>query len=181
MYTRNGDAGLTTINRNKVKKSTDIISTVGTIDTTLTYICDAKRFLCKNINNPSTLVTDLDVLIKLFYKMGSIISGYIPYNHNDFDVKFLEKRINEYMLELPELKNFILPCQSETSAVLDKCRVHVRSLELVLWKYTEDNQIENEYEDMLIYINRLSSYFFTISRLSLKYEGYTEIYLKDIS
>jgi len=179
MYTRKGDGGFTTINNLEVRKSSDIINIIGLVDTNIVYICDARRLLSQ-AHYAHLLLPDLDKIIKIFYNIGSILSGYLAYDANTFNIKYIEDHINDATKILPELKNFILPCSTENCAALDKCRVYIRNFEIELFRYTEDNEIFNDYEEMLSYINRLSSYFFAISRLSMHFENKEEIYLKDI-
>lgn len=177
MFTRRGDDGTTDLKTGKVRKSTDIIKTIGKIDTLTTFICDASRII-KPIN-PKISETLSTIVYKL-YQLNSILPNYIEYDEKLFDPNSLEAYIQTYCESLPPLTNFIVPCQNEYSASSDRCRVLTRETEIMMWRYCEDNNFDQKYILVLQYLNRLSSFFFTLSRfLNNSIDG-REFYLKDI-
>lgn len=175
MYTKRGDDGNTDIKNTRVRKSTDIIKTIGKIDTLTVYICDANR-LIRPINNDIGRI--LMTIVHKLYQLNGVLSGYVEYDETLFDPKSLEGYINN--LVLPPLSNFVVSCQNECSASIDKCRVMTRDTEISLWRYCEDNNYDEKYISVLKYMNRLSSYFFAVARyLNNTIDGKEE-YLKDL-
>jgi len=76
-------------------------------------------------------------------------------------VEWLEKEIDFYTHELPALKEFILPGGHESSAWAHVCRTVCRRAERHV---SALNLAVPEHEFVLIYLNRLSDFFFTLAR-----------------
>jgi cob(I)alamin adenosyltransferase len=175
MYTKRGDDGNTDLKKGRVRKSTDIIKTIGKVDALTIFICDASRII--RPIHPEISRTLMTIVHKL-YQLNGVLSGYVEYDPVLFDPVSLESYIQS--LVLPPLSNFIIACQNEYSASVDKCRVIARDTEITLWRYAEDNDCDQKYIVVLQYMNRLSSYFFVIARyLNVTIDG-NEMYLKDI-
>lgn len=175
MYTKRGDDGHTDLKKGRVRKSTDIIKTIGKIDTLTIFICDANRII--RPRNPEIAQTLMSIVHKL-YQLNGILSGYVEYDATLFDPKSLETYIQN--VDLPSLSNFVVSCQNEYSSSIDKCRVLTRDTEITLWRYCEDNNYDQKYIVVLQYMNRLSSYFFVISRYLNNIIDGNETYLKDL-
>ena len=77
------------------------------------------------------------------------------------EVEILEKRIDELSLELPELKNFILPGGSQLVAQLHHARTVARRAEREVVKLKTSVSLRPE---LLMYLNRLSDYLFVLAR-----------------
>ena len=85
------------------------------------------------------------------------------------DVLLLENWIDSMQSMLPPMRCFILPIGSEAIATAHLCRTVTRRLErlIVALQKEEGTATEGEIilnEIILRYINRLSDYFFTLSR-----------------
>lgn len=96
-----------------------------------------------------------------------------------FDSKLtseLEKWIDEYELELPPLKNFILPSGGKCASSLHISRSVCRRLERSLLNLTNTNDLD---PNILPYVNRLSDFLFVCARYCSMKEGKIEsIYKK---
>jgi cob(I)alamin adenosyltransferase len=79
------------------------------------------------------------------------------------NISELEKNIDEIDSKNPPLKNFILPGKTQKDAQAHLCRTQTRKIERMLWLFFRNTDRENK-EQILIYINRLSDYFFVLAR-----------------
>lgn len=82
--------------------------------------------------------------------------------------RYLEKQIEKYEKELPELTNFILPTGTSEAALLHICRTITRRLErrLIQFPLPEGKDEQQTHIDMRRYVNRLSDVFFVCARIS---------------
>jgi cob(I)alamin adenosyltransferase len=78
-------------------------------------------------------------------------------------IDYLEKKIDEYIEEAPELERFILPGGTKPSASIHIARTVTRRAErLVVTLLKADPKTP---EVALMYLNRLSDYFFSLARV----------------
>ena len=103
----------------------------------------------------------------LIQNINSEIAKYcnadIDYETNTKD---LEDFIDQMTNVLPKLVSFILPCDTELDLAAHRCRTQTRICEENL-TYIQDCEYINP--RMLVYMNRLSDFFFTLARyLSIK-------------
>jgi len=90
---------------------------------------------------------------------------------DDHHVETLEKWIDTHDSDLEPLKNFILPGGGQGSASLHLCRTSCRTVERNLFGLIQDGKAD---ENVGKYINRLSDYFFVLSRVIAKKSGHPE-------
>jgi cob(I)alamin adenosyltransferase len=84
-------------------------------------------------------------------------------------IELIEKEIDRIDAMLPALNSFILPGGSQTGALSHICRTITRRAERRLFDVNEFYSIDNQ---IIIYFNRLSDYFFALSRyFTLENEG----------
>ena len=81
---------------------------------------------------------------------------------SDDHIEQLEKWIDQHDANLPPLKNFILPGGGVGSASLHLCRTNCRTVERNLFNLVNDDKVD---DNVGKYVNRLSDYFFTLSRV----------------
>ncbi|NDP22787.1 MAG: cob(I)yrinic acid a,c-diamide adenosyltransferase [Paludibacter sp.] len=178
LYTKTGDKGQTgLIGGTRVSKNDIRIETYGTVDelnsfigmlTTYT-ISDEDRSFLRIIQNQlftigSYLATDTS---KVSLSQASIL--------NDDTIFSLEKEIDRLDEILPPLSSFILPGGSQSGALCHVCRTITRRTERRLF---DMNEIYNIDSQVIIYFNRLSDYFFALSRYFTLQNGGEEIYWK---
>ena len=77
------------------------------------------------------------------------------------DVEFIELEIDRLNKDLPELKNFVIPGGHKTSSYSHVCRSICRRAER---KISELNNKSSVDSNILAYVNRLSDFFFVLSR-----------------
>jgi cob(I)alamin adenosyltransferase len=80
---------------------------------------------------------------------------------NQENIKVLEDAIDEYQNQLPELTHFILPGGNLASAQCHVARTVCRRAERRILEFAEHSKVQPE---IIIYINRLSDFFFVLSR-----------------
>ncbi len=113
------------------------------------------------------LVDFLQNIQRDLFKIGAELAGLqtplvekIEKINNDRVVE-MEKIIDEFWAELPELKNFILPGGSEAGAHLHLARVICRRAERQLVEFGKKISLRPE---LYIYLNRLSDFLFASAR-----------------
>jgi len=169
IYTKTGDNGQTgLIGGTRVSKSDVRIEAYGTVDELNSFIgmlmcydaVGTQKPVLEKIQNKlfvigSHLATDT-VVTEISKK--SIIF--------DSDITFIEDEIDKMNADLPELRAFILPGGSFEGSFCHICRTISRRAERRIV------ELENLYiidKHIVMYVNRLSDYFFTLARyVSLK-------------
>ncbi|MFH0927800.1 MAG: cob(I)yrinic acid a,c-diamide adenosyltransferase [Candidatus Micrarchaeota archaeon] len=154
-YTKNGDDGSSSFgDGSRHPKSHIIFEAVGTLDELSSTIGIAKAKMGQD-EQLSNIQRDL-------LEAGSIISGYYKGGKAaEFEgrVQKLERWVDEIDASLPELKNFILPGGCPSAAYLHHARTVARRAERRVQEIGEDGL-----KPVLVYMNRLSSYFFARAR-----------------
>lgn len=159
VYTKTGDKGETSLLGGKrVSKNCLEIQAIGEVDElnavlgmTATLLKEPKlKLLLQNIQR------DL-------FKVGAELAGLKnPNQIIDLEkVGEMEKMIDEFWLELPELKNFILPGGNMAGAYLHLARVICRRVERGLVVAGQTIPLRPE---LYIYLNRLSDFLFASAR-----------------
>lgn len=177
IYTRTGDKGDTSLfNGQRTTKNGTYITALGNTDELSSYIGLAKEFaLEKDIE----FVEQLERIQCILQDIGSLIATPIPQNLSDsperkarvenrlsFDTchtKELEEWIDSFTDMLPPLTNFILPAGGRISAALHVARTVCRRAERSIVPLVENGSIDDQ---VLVYINRLSDYLFTVARVA---------------
>lgn len=85
---------------------------------------------------------------------------------------WLEERIDKYSSIPPELKEFILPDGCPIASLLLMARTAARRVERCVVRVQEEEEINCE---ALIFLNRLSDYFYAVARLINYREGRPDI------
>jgi len=172
LYTKTGDKGLTgLIGGTRVSKNDIRIEAYGTVDELNSFIgvlstysirAEEVSFLRQIQNNLFTIGSYLATdTTKVLLQQASILK-------ND-TIDLIEKEIDRIDAMLPSLNSFILPGGSQTGALSHVCRTITRRAERRLFDVNEIYSVDNQ---ILIYFNRLSDYFFALSRyFTLENEG----------
>lgn len=178
IYTKTGDEGLTgLIGGTRVPKNDLRIEAYGTVD-------ELNSFIGLLASYPQ-LGEELEFLEKIQHRLFAVGSHLATDKEqtkvdaasiisND-DIAELEGSIDRITENLPPLKAFILPGGSEEGSVCHVCRTVSRRAER---RIMDVNQIYNIDKQIIIYINRLSDYFFVLSRFITLKKGNKEILWK---
>jgi cob(I)alamin adenosyltransferase len=163
LYTKTGDEGKTSVIGGRLDKDHVRVEAYGTIDEVNSFVGLAVTLLDEKLFGD--ILGELEKIQHELFDCGgdlAIVSRKYPFKAKDEMITFLEERIDEYIIEAPELEKFILPGGSKAAATVHLCRTVTRRAERLvvqLQKIDEINPI------VLKYLNRLSDYFFAIARV----------------
>jgi len=178
LYTKTGDKGQTgLIGGTRVPKNDIRIEAYGTVDELNSFIGLLTTYPMQkeNINFLRTIQNNLFTIgsylatdtSKVQYQQASILKIE--------SIDQIEKEIDRIDAYLPALNSFVLPGGSKTGALCHVCRTVTRRVERRLFDVNKLYDVDNQ---IYIYVNRLSDYFFALSRyFTIENEG-EEIYLK---
>ncbi len=173
IYTKTGDEGTTSLFGGKRVRKDDIrIEAYGTVDELNTFIG-----LCASSLKDTKVIDLLIEVQKRLFTIGSHLasdpSRKLPVpDLLASDVEILEKAIDNMNENLPALKNFILPGGSQSVAFAHICRTVSRRAER---RIITLHSMANVDPIIIQYLNRLSDYFFVLSRKIAHDEGTMEI------
>ena len=177
IYTKSGDKGSTSlIGGKKIAKSNIRLEAYGVVDELNSYI----GLLVEEIKNDEESVI-LRNIQSLLFVVGCELAtehGKEPFNKLQApDIDMLEKEIDKIDALLPKLQGFVIPGGSKSAAISHVCRTICRRAERRICELNETEQVDNM---LLIFVNRLSDYFFVLARklcLSEKEEIFWHKYL----
>lgn len=175
IYTKTGDNGSTGLfNGERVAKSHLRVETYGTVDELNSIIGLARSF-----DLPSEMREDIEKLSMDLFALGTDLASPLdpaprfPIERiSQEHINWLERKIDQYDSILPPLKNFILPGGSKSAAFFHQARTVCRRAERLLVALSET---QNLGEYVVVYLNRLSDYLFTASRMANYYNKVDDI------
>lgn len=160
IYTRDGDKGYTTnLVGEEISKSSIYIELQGCIDEINAHI-GYLRSILNDIEKPIIDERLKRIQHKIFLIGAEISADFSQTYVKAEESKWLEKEIDSMTNEMSELEKFIYQSGVEASAYSHVVRCIIRRTERIFVKFLEGRQ----YPDCYQYINRLSDYFFTLSR-----------------
>lgn len=173
IYTKGGDKGKTSLyGGTRISKSHFRIDSYGHVD-------ELNSFLGLLINKiPSSDQEDL--LNRIQQQLFVIGSHLAAGNDHDFTLPVIEPHfitdlelaIDKMNEELETLKHFVLPGGSESISLAHVCRTVTRRAERGIVALNEHEAVE---AIIIQYMNRLSDYFFILSRYIAKLEDVDEV------
>lgn len=160
IYTKKGDGGFTSlVGGERISKASPRIEAYGTIDELNAFIA----CLLEEIDNKHDSRFLLQIQYNLF-SLGSYLAseaGIMTCPVTEENVKEIELEMDEIDALLPPLKHFILPGGCKSNALAHVCRTICRRAERNIFSIPD---IDKMNENALQYVNRLSDYFFLLSR-----------------
>jgi cob(I)alamin adenosyltransferase len=164
IYTKTGDKGETAlIGGIRVPKNHIRIEAYGSLDELNSFV----GYLRDQLNDEHIREVLLTIQEKLFVAesilatdSNALINRSLPQLHHN-DVKLLEDEIDAMNAHLPALSNFILPGGHAWVSLSHICRTVCRRSERQIISIAQNEPIN---EVLLRFINRLSDYFFVLSR-----------------
>jgi cob(I)alamin adenosyltransferase len=164
IYTKTGDKGYTSlIGGTRVPKHHLRIDSYGTVDELNSYIGLIRD---QQLND-----MDKDMLKQIqdrLFTIGSSLAAdpdksrmAIP-DLYETDITLLETEMDRMNEALPELRHFILPGGSNTISYCHIARCVCRRAERLCVLLAEESKVD---EKVIIYLNRLSDYLFTLARM----------------
>lgn len=164
IYTKTGDKGKTSLFGGKrLSKAHVRIEAYGTVDEMNAHI----GVLRESIKVPDMNIKETLIQIqRRLFSIGSSLASDPDRNPlspdiREEDIKLLEDAIDAMQEEVPKLRHFILPGGNKTAALAHVCRTVCRRAERRIVALGEETEVPAE---IVTYINRLSDYFFVVSR-----------------
>ena len=175
VYTGLGDDGKTSLLGGKrVRKSSPRVNAYGDVDelnSVLGVACTkavdprVKELLREIQNALFTVGSDLATPRDSTFSPPRVTAGM---------AKRLEERIDEFLPEVGELREFVLPGGAEGAAWLHLARTVCRRAERGVEEFFGDSE---EGSRILVYLNRLSDLLFVLARVENKAAGTGEIFV----
>ena len=177
IYTKTGDKGTTSlIGGTRVGKDDIRLDAYGTFDELSAFVAvlgdseGVEAHEMEVFDRIQNCLLVLESCLALESQSSAEISKYIPRLTED-DVTFLEHEIDAINAQLEPLKYLIIPGGSILSSRAHVCRTVCRRAERNLVRMGG----EYEVDDVLRrFVNRLSDYFFVLSRYFMKQAGVAE-------
>lgn len=162
IYTKTGDSGETGLfGGRRLSKSDPRIEAYGTVDELNSFL----GLLRDSLENNHQKAVLKNVQDRLF-TVGSHLASdpehqpMLP-DLTENDLLFLEKEMDDMDETLPPLRNFVLPGGHPAVSVAHVCRTVCRRAERRVVELGHQEPVE---EIVVRYLNRLSDYFFVLSR-----------------
>lgn len=164
IYTGGGDKGTTSlVGGQRVSKADKRIESYGSVDELNSFI----GWLITQVEEDA----DKSFLSFVQHKLFTI-GSYLATDQETTEVRIqshvtpesiqrIESEIDRLDAVLPKMRHFILPGGCPSSAAAHICRTVCRRAERQIYRLAETAPVE---EPLLIFINRLSDYFFVLAR-----------------
>jgi len=174
IYTKTGDSGTTgLVGGERVHKSSPRIAAYGEVDE-----LNAVLGVVRAESSLAPVKESLAQIQAALFTVGAQLAS--PEGDPKIEiitaahVDFLERQIDVVSATLPPLKNFILPGGGSTASYLHLARTVCRRAErsMAILSALDGETVDSW---LLIYINRLSDYLFTMARLANQLESIEDI------
>lgn len=172
IYTKTGDDGTTSLaSGQRVSKTDARLEAYGTADELNSFVgllrAQVAKMTCDDAESLAAIDEQLDWVQILLFDLGAELSEAPGDWVTDEDAHRLEEWIDRMQGELEPLRSFILPGGNEPVSMAHVCRTVTRRL--------ERRMIEMDAKKAAIRtINRLSDYFFVLSRMLAKIAKITQ-------
>ena len=182
IYTKTGDKGTTSlIGGTRVSKDDVRLEAYGTFDELSAFVAvlsdseGVERHEIEVMDKIQNCLLVLESCLALESQRDDEttrqqVKKYIP-EITEADVKFLEDEIDAMNLQLEPLRHLIIPGGNILSSRCHVCRTVCRRAERRLVEMGREYEVD---ENIRRFVNRLSDYFFTLSRLYMKRVGVEE-------
>jgi cob(I)alamin adenosyltransferase len=174
VYTKTGDEGLTSlVGGMRVSKASARVDAYGDVDE-----LNAALGLARTAVRGKRFGDMLESLQKDLFIVGADLAsppGLDVPRINDDRIRAIESAIDELLLGLEPLKEFILPGGKPGGAHLHFARTVARRAERKVVKLMEEEGAEAG-KNVLIYLNRLSDLLFVMARVENRENEFSETY-----
>ena len=162
IYTKTGDKGQTSLaTGQRVSKTDKRIGAYGTADELNSFVGLLRVQLPDN--------EQLSWIQNRLFDLGACLAG-ATLRLEEPDITQLETWIDQMQERVPSLKAFILPAGNEAACRAHVCRTVARRLERAMLDCENHDKWQNE----LMFVNRLSDYFFVLARYAAFCANVTE-------
>lgn len=163
IYTKTGDKGMTKlVGSSTVAKDSDRVESYGTIDELNSWV----GYIISQLPQENQgIKEELEALQHLLFDAGTDLSTPIeaqrPFKLQKESVHWLEQRIDFYTAQSPDIDRFILPGGTSAASMVHVARTIARRAERIIVRLNWTAKIN---EEVLIFSNRLSDYFYALAR-----------------
>lgn len=177
VYTKTGDKGTTAlIGGERVSKFDSRVEAYGAVDELSAFVA----LLGDKIKGDSVLEDIYSDTLKINSMLMSVEShlamsekaGFKLLSLKVSEISYLENRIDEMQAEVPPIKSFTIPGGSEAISLSHVCRTVCRRAERRSLSAAAEHKIN---PDAIVYLNRLSDYFYLVGRAITSRKGVEEI------
>lgn len=163
IYTKTGDKGMTKlVGSSTVSKDSDRVESYGTIDELNSWV---GYIISQLPQENQEIKEELEALQHLLFDAGTDLSTPIeaqrPFKLQKESVHWLEQRIDFYTAQSPDIDRFILPGGTPAASMVHVARTIARRAERIIVRLNWTAKIN---EEVLIFTNRLSDYFYALAR-----------------
>lgn len=171
IYTKTGDKGMTSlVGGKRVVKSHIRLEAYGSTDELNSFV----GFLIQEVDDKH----DLEVLSFIQHKLFTVGSYLATETEaippkaasiiTDNNIALLESEMDRMDSELPQLRQFVLPGGSESASRAHICRTVCRRVERCIYRVKDEFPVDDQ---ILMFVNRLSDYFFLLARKESNKKG----------
>lgn len=190
VYTRGGDGGQTSlVGGARVDKDCRKLESYGTVDELICLVGTARTLISadsagkgtKSGGLPAVVRSELETSLRRvqnrLFDMGSILATPAGQSYpnmpqiGDEDSAGLEREMDGMQKSLEPLNSFVLPGGTLPNAALHQCRAVCRRAEREILRLSREESVDKR---LVKYINRLSDYFFVMSRYASRKAGCKE-------
>ena len=152
IYTKTGDKGQTSLaTGQRVSKTDKRIEAYGTADELNSFVGLLRVQLPEN--------EELSWIQNRLFDLGACLAG-ATLRIEDDNIAQIERWIDRMQNQVPPLKAFVLPAGNEATCRAHVCRTVARRLERAMLACDSNEKWQKE----LMFVNRLSDYFFVLAR-----------------
>jgi len=177
IYTRTGDKGQTRIIGKKIVYKNDLrVESYGTVDELNSWVGFTASVLTDKTQG---LHDELEEIQQLLFDCGTDLATLNDDSRHEFifgknagATKWLEDKIDQYTAAVPAVQKFILPGGTTPASALQVARTITRRAERQIVALAQTDAIN---DDVLVFINRLSDYFFAAARYANLLEGHADV------
>jgi len=166
-FTGTGDGGLTATARSRIRKDSDLMEAIGSVDELVAYLGLA-RSLSKEMEDVSATLKAIQVSL---FRFNAALLSMKGYEVTPSDVAWLEKEALDYDSKLPTLRRFVLPGGTQLGGTLHLARTVCRRAERRVVRIKMGSK---EAGLEIAFLNRLSSLLFVLARYACMVQGAPE-------
>jgi cob(I)alamin adenosyltransferase len=168
LYTRHGDEGFTSLlGKERVAKYDLRPEAYGTVDEASSFMGVVRADPAASERTKTLILAAQRDLWILMGELATAPGVKLPTRLAAARVAWLEAEIDKLGAEIPPLTQFVVPGDTKISAWLDVARTVIRRAERIVARLLHEDELENE--EIIRYLNRLSSLLFALAR----YEEYS--------
>jgi len=171
VYTKQGDDGKTQlVDGSRVYKDNFRVCAYGDVDELNSFIGYLRSLISNSEINEKLKIIQNDLFI-IGADLATPMSFEKALRLSDEKIKQIENWIDEYNKNLEPLRDFILPYGSKEISLCHICRTICRRAERSVVSLMKEEEIN---KNVLIYLNRLSDFFFVLARYIAKLNNINE-------